>query len=206
LVANILTITGRSLSGKTTLARCLEQSGDFQEIISHTTRAPRVGELVGKDYHFVSDKEFDKTPIVGGTVMGQVRYGTSEKELMKVIHSGKIPFAVVDPNGVQAFEDWCANNDARLIKVYRYVTEYVQLARWFHRATANSDNLRQHIKRLQTMRREEDEWPVTNQWNYVTLHGGPEGMKANINGIRKMCGLDSYFGSFDSSLFMEAPE
>ena len=205
MAASLVTITGRSLSGKTTLARCLEQSGGFEEIISHTTRAPRVGEMPSKDYYFVSPEEFEKTPMVGGTVVGSDFYGTSQVELERVMSSGNVGFAVVDPNGVKALENWCTANDVRLVKVFRYVTEYIQLARWFHRASEDPDNLKRHIKRLQIMRRKEEEWPQANQWNYVTLHGGVDGMKTNVNGIRKLCGLEPYYGSFDSSLFVEAP-
>lgn len=37
------------------------------ELVSHTTRAPRVGETNGKDYFFVTKEEFDKLAKVEST-------------------------------------------------------------------------------------------------------------------------------------------
>ncbi|MDH6364188.1 guanylate kinase [Enterococcus sp. PF1-24] len=47
---------GPSGSGKTTLTNQL--FSEKQKIISHTTRAPRPAEIAGKDYYFISEKEF----------------------------------------------------------------------------------------------------------------------------------------------------
>ena len=54
----IIILVGRTASGKTTLAKELENRG-FERIITYTTRLKRPGEIDGVDYHFVSKERFD---------------------------------------------------------------------------------------------------------------------------------------------------
>jgi guanylate kinase len=51
----ILNISGGGGSGKSTIAEHLESSfpAEFRRVISYTNRPPRIGEVDGKDYHFV---------------------------------------------------------------------------------------------------------------------------------------------------------
>lgn len=56
----IVTITGPSCAGKTTLADQLVKEHDFVRLITTTTRPSRVGERLGVDYHFVTHDEFAK--------------------------------------------------------------------------------------------------------------------------------------------------
>jgi guanylate kinase len=51
---NLFIITAPSGAGKSTLiARLLEADANIHVSVSYTTRAPRAGEVDGKDYHFV---------------------------------------------------------------------------------------------------------------------------------------------------------
>jgi guanylate kinase len=54
----LLVVSGPSGSGKTTLCRRLADAGEARYSISCTTRAPRPGEVDGRDYHFLSRGEF----------------------------------------------------------------------------------------------------------------------------------------------------
>ncbi len=55
----VLVVCAPSGAGKTTLIKRLRQEfPDFGYSLSYTTRAPRAGEEDGKDYNFVSVKEF----------------------------------------------------------------------------------------------------------------------------------------------------
>jgi guanylate kinase len=54
----LLVVSGPSGSGKTTLCRQLASSGEAHYSISCTTRAPRLGEQDGIDYHFLSTEDF----------------------------------------------------------------------------------------------------------------------------------------------------
>ncbi len=54
----LMVVSGPSGSGKTTLCRKLCDAGEAVFSISCTTRAPRPGEVHGKDYFFLSEEEF----------------------------------------------------------------------------------------------------------------------------------------------------
>ncbi len=82
----IFVISGPSGCGKSTLIR--EVRGRLKGLgfsVSHTTRAPRPTETDGVDYHFVSDKVFERMRREGRFVEWAVvhghLYGTARKEL-----------------------------------------------------------------------------------------------------------------------------
>ncbi len=79
-------ITGPSGVGKGTLIqRVLERCPGLELAVSATTRAPRPGELDGRDYHFLSDAEFEERVRRGDFVehasYAGNRYGTLRSEL-----------------------------------------------------------------------------------------------------------------------------
>lgn len=56
----MVVIVGESASGKTSVAKYLENHYGYERIVTYTTRSPREGEVDGVDYHFISDDEFDE--------------------------------------------------------------------------------------------------------------------------------------------------
>ncbi len=52
-------LSSPSGAGKTTLVKLLSEYQNYIISISHTTRKPRSNEVNGKDYHFISDQEFE---------------------------------------------------------------------------------------------------------------------------------------------------
>ncbi|MES2199258.1 MAG: guanylate kinase [Chlamydiota bacterium] len=91
-------------TGKTTLVRMLTQEFDcIEESVSSTTRAPRVGEVDGKDYFFLTSDDFKKKVVDGefleyAEVYGQL-YGTSKKHLEEKLNRGNHIFLVIDTQG-----------------------------------------------------------------------------------------------------------
>lgn len=91
-------------TGKTTLAQKLIQ--EFPEVvasISFTTRAPRVGEIQGRDYHFVSEEEFHKR-IKADDFLEHVQlfgnyYGTSREWIEERQKERKHVLMVIDTQG-----------------------------------------------------------------------------------------------------------
>ena len=55
----IIVLSSPSGAGKTTLVKKISSLNNFKISISHTTRKPRTNEINGKDYFFVSKKEFE---------------------------------------------------------------------------------------------------------------------------------------------------
>ena len=82
----MLVITGPSGVGKGTVIRALrERLSGVEVAVSATTRAPRPGEVDGRDYHFLSREEFERRLARGeflehATYAGN-RYGTLRAEL-----------------------------------------------------------------------------------------------------------------------------
>lgn len=65
----LLIFAATSGTGKSTLGRLLRaQAPNLDLSVSHTTRAPREGEVDGVHYHFVTRAEFEATRAAGGFV------------------------------------------------------------------------------------------------------------------------------------------
>lgn len=82
----VIVITGPSGVGKgTVIKRLLERFPGLALSVSATTRAPREGEVDGRDYHFLSGEEFEKR-LQNGEFLEWAeyagnRYGTLRSEL-----------------------------------------------------------------------------------------------------------------------------
>lgn len=109
--AKITLLVGISGAGKDTIKRELLRQGDFYDIVSHTTRAPRrnEGEMEqpGVDYNFIDedearrmldDGEFIEAKYVHGTI-----YGTSIAEVKKASAQG-VAITDVDVQGVTEYK------------------------------------------------------------------------------------------------------
>lgn len=89
----LLVLSSPSGGGKSTIARKLVQERDDVAFsVSATTRPMRPGETDGKDYHFLSDEEFDRRLESGGflewaTYDGR-RYGTLVSEVQRIFEEG----------------------------------------------------------------------------------------------------------------------
>lgn len=103
----LLVISGPSGTGKGTLANMLlERDKSFVFSVSCTTRAPRVGEVDGKDYHFVSENEFqrmvDNGEFLECALVHNHRYGTPRSFIKKCIDEGVNVLLDIDPQGARS--------------------------------------------------------------------------------------------------------
>jgi guanylate kinase len=109
---NITLLVGISGAGKDTIKKQLLTKPDYSDIVSHTTRAPRVNngvmEVADIDYHFIDEStarsmlenhEFIEAKFVHHTV-----YGTSLKELEKASSAHKIAITDIDVQGVSEYK------------------------------------------------------------------------------------------------------
>ncbi|KAI8964094.1 THO complex subunit 1 transcription elongation factor-domain-containing protein [Daldinia sp. FL1419] len=100
-------LTGPSKVGKSTLLSTLleKHEGVFGRVISHTTRAPKDGEVNGRDYNFVDSKEFntilDGDYFVEFVERGEAQYGTNRKLAEALEESGKVPIILLDRERAQ---------------------------------------------------------------------------------------------------------
>jgi len=110
----IYIIIGPSGSGKTLVGEYLKEKG-IKELISHTTRAPRQGEVEGISYHFVDEKTFHDTEKVEENYYAGNYYGVSLKEIETKTKESDV-FVVTEINGARAFRKKFGNK-VRIIYV-----------------------------------------------------------------------------------------
>jgi guanylate kinase len=105
-VGRVFVITGPSGVGKGTLIRTLlERVPELGLAVSATTRAPRLGEQDGVDYHFLSDAEFDRRVEDGEFVehanYSGRRYGTLREELERRTRGGSPVVLEIEVQGAR---------------------------------------------------------------------------------------------------------
>ena len=99
-------ISAASGAGKTTLVSAvLEQVTDLEVSVSHTTRAPREGEVDGVNYHFIDKDTFEAMVEDGeffeyATVFGNM-YGTSRQHIQEQLLKGKDVILEIDWQGAR---------------------------------------------------------------------------------------------------------
>jgi guanylate kinase len=108
-------ISAPSGGGKSTLLKLLSETSDFTYSVSCTTRAPRPGEVDGRDYHFLSVAEFERRIAAGEFIEhAQVHgnfYGTLRRPILDSMDSGLDVMMDVDIQGAARIR---ADADARL--------------------------------------------------------------------------------------------
>jgi guanylate kinase len=103
-------LSSPSGGGKTTIAkRLLEVRDDLGYSVSCTTRAPREGEVEGRDYYFRSRDQFEAGRKAGefaesAEVHGHL-YGTLRSEVDKVLKSGRHVVMDIDVQGTRQFKE-----------------------------------------------------------------------------------------------------
>jgi guanylate kinase len=140
----ILTLTGPSCAGKTTLARRLIESGRFDEAVSVTTRTRREGEINGIDYRFVSRQEFDEMRARGELVeaieFGGNCYGLPASEFQRIFAEGKNVVAVVEPDGARQVHEYCQRQGWGMESAFVGIQREHQMQRFLGRMLADVRN------------------------------------------------------------------
>ncbi len=101
-------LSAPSGGGKTTIARALlARRTDVGYSVSCTTRSPRAGEQDGRDYYFLSRREFIERQERGefaesAEVHGNL-YGTLEAEVDRVLRAGRHVIMDIDVQGALQF-------------------------------------------------------------------------------------------------------
>jgi len=105
-MAKVFVITGPSGVGKGTLIReLMRRVPDLELSVSATTRAPRAGEVEGRDYHFLTPEQFEqrveeKDFLEFATYSGN-RYGTLRSEVERCLEHGRSVVLEIEVQGAQ---------------------------------------------------------------------------------------------------------
>jgi guanylate kinase len=105
-MAKVFVITGPSGVGKGTLIKeLLKRVPDLELSVSATTRAPREGEVDGRDYHFLTPEQFDQRKeendfLEFATYSGN-RYGTLRSDVERCLEHGESVVLEIEVQGAQ---------------------------------------------------------------------------------------------------------
>jgi guanylate kinase len=120
IILNVIGMAGKlfivcapSGAGKTTLVNGIlssfNDSYQLRRIITYTSRQPRQGELPGRDYYFVSEREFEAKIEEGFFLEWSTLYRTyygSPKALLDDINRGISCIVIVDLQGAAAIKEY----------------------------------------------------------------------------------------------------
>lgn len=121
----LITLTGPSGTGKTVLSRYLKKEG-YEELVSTTTRGPRVGEIDGVHYHFIDKAQFlnlkENKAFIESITLGEPGkeefYGVTAQEVERAFHLGKPAVIVAEPEGVKQIHHYCEQRGWHVLRVF----------------------------------------------------------------------------------------
>ena len=122
---DLIVISGPSGVGKSTLVNLVRETmKELEFSVSCTTRSPRVGEVHGKSYYFLSHEEFEaKSQNDEFLEQAQVfanRYGTLKSEVINRIKEGRRTILDIDLQGALQIREAMAK-DSLLAKVTSFI-------------------------------------------------------------------------------------
>lgn len=174
-------LSSPSGAGKSTIARMiLESDEDIGLSVSATTRPIRPGEVDGRDYHFVSDAEFDAL-VAGGKFLEWAhvfgfRYGTLKSEVLKQIEGGRDVLLDIDWQGTQQLKQV----DPDIVRVFILPPSMAELERRLRSRGTDSDEVIQG--RMTRAHAEISHWA---EYDYVLINDDAEHCRKLVHTILK---------------------
>ena len=107
---NLYVVAAPSGGGKTSLIRALLEKDERVSLsVSHTTRAPRPGELTGIHYHFVDDETFvrmvEENAFLEHAQVFDYRYGTGRDAVSRKLAAGYDVILDIDWQGARQIRE-----------------------------------------------------------------------------------------------------
>jgi len=176
----MLVLSSPSGAGKTTISRALlADDANLSMSVSVTTRAPRPGEVDGKDYFFVSVAEYDRM-VKAGEFLEHARvfdnfYGTPRAYVHKVLSSGKDILFDIDWQGTQKLVE---NTREDVVTVFILPPSHAELERRLRARAQDSEEVVQG-----RMARASDEMSHYAEYDYVVLNTDVDKSIAEVRAI-----------------------
>jgi guanylate kinase len=168
----LIIFSAPSGAGKTTIVKhLLESNPDLQFSISAASRPKRLNEIDGKDYYFISAKEFKQKIkndefLEWEEVYKDHFYGTLKSEVERIWANGKLVIFDVDVIGGLNIKKYYENK-ALAIFVMPPSLKHLEL-RLRGRATDSEENLKKRIKKA------EHEISFKDKFDYILINDNLE--------------------------------
>jgi guanylate kinase len=131
---NIVTLSGCSGAGKTTLVEALKQRHPevFCDVLSYTTREPR--EEDGRTYSHCTEEDFSGLEKVGEfawtTTYRGKRYGTRKADLVRALDKPRVSLMIITPQTVDVLRRFLdPRHHSKLYHLYLLSPDYQELRR-----------------------------------------------------------------------------
>ena len=163
----MLVISSPSGAGKTSLSRRLIGENPALTLsVSCTTRSPRPGELDGREYHFVSQHQFQAMvrdqAFLEYAVVHEHSYGTPREPVMQALAEGRDVLFDVDWQGATSI---AAGAPGDVVRVFILPPSLAELERRLHARAQDATSVIR--RRLERARDEISQWLP---YDYVILN------------------------------------
>ncbi len=144
----IFILSAPSGAGKTTVCKLLKQKlPNLKFSISHTSREPRDGEVEGTDYHFITQKEFEKkiknNEFLEWAKVFKSYYGTASESVDRHLNKGEDVLIELDVQGAQSLR----NINYKAIFIFMMPPSLKELeSRLNKRGTESDDKIRERLE------------------------------------------------------------
>jgi guanylate kinase len=185
----LFVISAPSGAGKTTLVEALRQTPEFVYSVSCTTRPPRMGEIEGEDYRFLSEADFLARVNAGeflehAQVHGH-RYGTLREPIIINLKKGVDILIDIDTQGATALRN-CDDGFIRqaIVDVFIMPPNLDELRRRL--AKRGTETPEQIETRLEQAAREMKLW---REYRYTIIS---QSIEADLQKFRHIIGAERY--------------
>ena len=173
-------LSSPSGAGKTTLTKKIEKSNlNFSISISHTTRKPRPNEVNGKDYHFVSNEDFNnlikKKYFFEYAEIFNNYYGTLKEPVLKLISEGRDVLFDIDWQGTNQLKK---NKKLSLVTIFVLPPNIKTLKERLLNRHGGQENIVK--ERMKKFNEEVSHW---NEYNYVVINDDLDACFSKISNI-----------------------
>ena len=163
----MLVLSSPSGAGKSTISRALmERDDNLTMSVSATTRAPRPGEVDGKDYFFIDKPIFDEM-VRDGKMLEHARvfdnyYGTPKEPVEAALAAGRDVMFDVDWQGTQQLAE---NAEKDLVRVFILPPSMEELERRLYNRAQDSEEV--VTKRMAEANSEMSHYP---EYDYIIVN------------------------------------